>query len=115
MAQVDQWLAVNRLTVDDLVDVMAAGMRDLRAAPKYGLVLGAFFAVAGWLLIAVLRSFGLPHLVYPLALGFALIAPFAAVGFYVVSDHLEKGKPLSWGIIFSEISNYFRSILHNIV
>ena len=108
MAQVDQWLAVNRLTVDDLVDVMAAGMRDLRAAPKYGLVLGAFFAAAGWLLIAVLRSFGLPHLVYPLALGFALIAPFAAVGFYVVSDHLEKGKPLSWGIIFSEFRNAAR-------
>ena len=108
MAQVDQWPAVNRLTVDDLVDVMGAGIRDFRAAPQFGLVLGAFFAAAGWLIIAIFRYFGLPYLAYPLALGFALIAPFAAVAFYVVSDHLEKGKPLSWGIVFSEIGDAAR-------
>jgi len=102
MAQVDQWPAVNRLTVNDLVEVSGAGIRDFRATLQYGLVLGAFFAAAGWLLIAVFRYLGLPYLAYPLALGFALIAPFAAIGFYVVSDHLEKGKPLSWGIVFSE-------------
>jgi len=108
MAQVDQWPAVNRMTVDDLVDVMGAGIGDFRAAPQYGLVLGAFFAVAGWLLIAVLRYLGLPYLAYPLALGFALIAPFAAVAFYVVSDYLENDKPLSWGIVFSEIGDAAR-------
>jgi uncharacterized membrane protein len=108
MAQVDQWPGVNRLTVDDLVNVMGAGIRDFRAAPQYGLVLGGFFAAAGWLLIAVFWYLGLPFLAYPLALGFALIAPFTAVGFYVVSDHLEKGKPLSWGIVFSEIRDAAR-------
>jgi uncharacterized membrane protein len=102
MAQTDQWPGVHPLTVDDLVDVMAAGIRDFRAAPQYGLVFGGLFAAAGWLLIALLWYLGLPYLAYPLALGFALIAPFTAVGFYVVSDHLEKGKSLSWGIVFSE-------------
>lgn len=91
------------MTVADLINVMSAGIRDFRATPQYGLVLGGFFAAAGWLLIAVFRYLGLPFLAYPLALGFALIAPFAAVGFYVVSDHLEKNKPLSWGNVFSEI------------
>ncbi|MCK5090047.1 MAG: hypothetical protein KAQ88_08710, partial [Hyphomicrobiaceae bacterium] len=62
MAQVDQWPGVNRLTVDDLVNVMGAGLRDFRAAPQYGLVLGGFFAAAGWLLIAVFRYLGLPFL-----------------------------------------------------
>ncbi len=33
-------------------------------------------------------------------MGFALIAPFAAVGFYAVSAFLQEGKPLTWRGIF---------------
>ncbi len=108
MAQVAQWPAVKRLTVDDLVDVMGAGVRDFRAAPQYGLVFGGLYAAAGWLLIALLWYLGLPYLAYPLASGFALIAPFGAVGFYSVSDHLDKGKPLSWSNVFSDIRDAAR-------
>jgi uncharacterized membrane protein len=100
MAQADQWPGVRRLTVNDLIDVMGAGIRDFRTAPQYGLIFGGIYAAAGWILIALLWYLGLPYLAYPLALGFALIAPFAAVGFYSVSDNLEKGKPLSWSNVF---------------
>jgi uncharacterized membrane protein len=108
MAQADQWPGVRQLTLNDLVDVMGAGIRDFRAAPQYGLIFGGLYAVAGWLLIVLLWHLGLPYLAYPLAMGFALIAPFAAVGFYSVSDLLDKGKPLSWPNVFGGIRDAAR-------
>ncbi len=103
MAEAHQWPGVRRVTINDLVEAMGAGIRDLRAAPQYGLFFGALYAVAGWLLIVLVWYLGLPYLAYPLALGFALIAPFAAVGFYAVSDQLEKGETLSWASVFGGV------------
>ena len=37
----------------------------------------------------------LPFLIYPLAMGFALVAPFAAAAFYAVSDLRERGEPVT--------------------
>ena len=56
-------------------EVMGAGIRDFRAAPRYGLFFGGLYAAAGWLLVALVWKLGLPFLAYPLAMGFALIAP----------------------------------------
>ena len=94
-----QWPAVRGVALSDLLEVLAAGLRDLRRAPLYGLVLGGTYALGGWVLILLLFRFDLPFLVYPLAAGFALVAPFLATGFYAVSYCLEQGKPLSWAAI----------------
>ena len=103
MAQAKQWPDVRKLAVSDLVAVVDAGIRDFRAAPKYGLFFAGLYVAAGWLLIALLWYFGLPYLAYPLAMGFALIAPFAVVGLYAVSDCLEADKPLSWGNVLGAV------------
>ena len=55
----------------------------------------------------MLIEFDLPFLVYPLAAGFALIAPFIASGFYVVSSQLEQSQPLSWHIVFATVKSMF--------
>jgi len=80
----------------DLLEAMAAGLRDFRAAPRYDLAFGSIHTVGGWVLILLLLEFDLPFLVYPLAAGFALIAPFVAGSFYAISRSLERGEPLSW-------------------
>nr|WP_277346080.1 DUF2189 domain-containing protein [Sneathiella chinensis] len=38
-----------------------------------------------------------------MAAGFALIAPFIACGFYVISFHLEQETPLTWATVFSSV------------
>jgi len=80
---------VQTVNTDDLLEVLALGFRDFRAAPIYGLAFSGIYVFGGWLLILMLVALDLPFLVYPLAAGFALIAPFVASGFYVVSSQLE--------------------------
>lgn len=98
---------VQTVSIDDLLEVLALGLRDFKAAPAYGLFFSAIYAVGGWVLILMLIEFDLPFLVYPLAAGFALIAPFIASGFYVVSRQLETSGTLSWGIVFGTVKSMF--------
>ena len=91
------------LTKGDILAVLGAGLRDFRAAPLFGLCIGGFYTVGGWLLILLLVRFDLPFLVYPLAAGFALIAPFIATGFYAISRDLERNQPLSWGGVWGSV------------
>lgn len=99
----DNWPAINRLTPSDVLDALDAGIRDFRAAPKYGLFFGAFYAFAGWFLVALVFYFEHPYLAYPLATGFALFAPFAATGLYAVSRKLEQDEPLSWETVLGSV------------
>jgi uncharacterized membrane protein len=103
---------VNRVAINDLLEVLASGLRDFRAAPLYGLLFSGVYVVGGWMLILLLLYFDLPYLVYPLAAGFALIAPFIASGFYIVSRHLENnegegGRGLSSGAVFGTVKAMF--------
>ncbi len=94
-----QWPAVRKIARGDLLEALAAGLRDFRQAPFYGLMFGAFYVLGGWLLIFLLIAFDLPFLVYPMAAGFALVAPFVATGLYAVSYCLEGREPLSWSAV----------------
>jgi uncharacterized membrane protein len=94
---------VAKITIYDLIDIIGAGLRDFTAAPKFGLAFGGLFAVGGWLLIAFLWYLKLTYLVYPTAMGFALIAPLAAVGFYAVSDQLDKGIAPTWSSVLGAV------------
>ncbi|HUS96071.1 MAG TPA: DUF2189 domain-containing protein, partial [Hyphomicrobiaceae bacterium] len=104
-AQSGRWPEVRHVTINDLVEVIGTGLQDFRAAPMFGLVFAGLYAAAGWLIIALLFYFGLPYFAYPLAMGFALIAPFAAVAFYAVSDHLGRKLPLTWPNIWAAIKS----------
>ena len=86
----------------EILELLAIALRDFRASYLYGLSISGIYTVGGWLLILLLVHFDLPYLVYPLAAGFALIAPFIATAFYAVSRSLERNEPLAWrGIIGS--------------
>lgn len=97
---------VRRLEGDDITLALAAGLADFRAAPTFGLVIGGFYAVAGLLLTLVVGHFGLYFLTYPLAAGFALIAPLMSVGLYEVSRTLERGGTPTWGGVIGAIGHH---------
>ena len=75
------WPEVRSLAGSDLVEILAAGVNDLRAGGRYSLFFGAFYGVGGLILLVLVR-FNVPYLIYPLAMGFVLIAPFMATGLY---------------------------------
>lgn len=91
------------LSNSDILEILAAGLRDFRKAPLYALAVSGVYTAGGWILILLLMQFDLPYLVYPLAAGFALIAPFIAAAFYAVSRCIERGETLSWGRIFGAV------------
>jgi len=95
--------AVRRVGTEDLVEAFGAGIRDFRAAPSFGLAIGAFCAAGGWLILLLLWQFELPYLAYPMAMGFVLVAPFVVTGLYDVSRRLELGQPLSWSAMWRAI------------
>lgn len=90
---------VNVVTVEDLKAVLRQGLADFGKAPLYGFFFGGVFAVAGILIVLAVTQWDMPWLIYPFAIGFPLVGPFAAVGLYEVSRRLEQGEPLSWGAV----------------
>jgi uncharacterized membrane protein len=94
---------VLRITVADVIDALGKGLRDFQAVPLYGLAIGALFAGGGILVVLCVSALGMTYLAYPLAAGFALIGPFAAVALYEVSRQREAGKAPSLNEIWSAI------------
>jgi uncharacterized membrane protein len=97
------WPEVRTLKPDDILNALDAGIRDFRTAPKFGLFFGAVYALAGWLIFALVFYVDMPYFAYPLATGFALVAPFAATGLYDVSRKLERGEPLTWSGVLGSV------------
>jgi uncharacterized membrane protein len=77
--------------IGDIGAILAAGLQDFAAAPVQSVAIASVYTLGGWLIAANLIVFDLPYLVYPLAMGFALVAPFVAVAFYDVSRTLGSG------------------------
>lgn len=82
---------IRRVPVDQPWSWLAAGWRDLQAAPLPGLAFGAAAVIAGWLGIVLLLWLDLTYLVLPLSAGFFFVGPFLAVGLYEISRRLEAG------------------------
>ncbi|MGE0698216.1 MAG: DUF2189 domain-containing protein [Hyphomicrobiaceae bacterium] len=76
---------------------LAAGWRDLWAAPAVGLVYGGLLALGALALLAALLSFEAQSLFPAFAGGFLLLAPFLAMGLYEASRRMEVGEPVTLG------------------
>ncbi|MFI4965589.1 MAG: DUF2189 domain-containing protein [Caulobacterales bacterium] len=91
---------VRRIAVRDLWDALRKGVADVGATRDDILFIGVIYPLAGLLLARLAFSYDLLPLVFPLASGFALIGPFAAVGLYELSRRREQGLPVTWADTF---------------
>lgn len=80
---------------------LAAGWKDLMAAPHVGFVYGGALTAAGWLLVLLLFQLGAAWAILPATAGFFLIAPILASGLYETSRRRELGEPVSLGLALS--------------
>lgn len=79
---------------------LAAGWRDLIAAPMTSLTYGVVFALAGWLITVGLFAADVFYLVLPMTAGFLIVGPFAATGFYEISRQRALGRTAPLGDVF---------------
>jgi uncharacterized membrane protein len=95
----------------DLRDALAKGLDDFREMPTHALFLSLIYPIVGIALGAATVGYDVIPLLYPLAAGFALIGPFAAIGLYELSRRRELGLDTSWQHAFDVIhSPSLRSI-----
>ncbi|MEM6479737.1 MAG: DUF2189 domain-containing protein [Pseudomonadota bacterium] len=87
---------VRPITRADIYEALRLGLADFQRAPLFGLFFGACFSVFGVVISLALFQGAASYWILPVAAGFPLIGPFAAIGLYEVSRRLEKGEPLAW-------------------
>lgn len=76
---------------------LAAGWRDFTKAPAVSLCYGFVFSVAGYIVLYGLYALDMFYLVLPVAAGFTMVGPVAAVGLYDASRRLEAGQTVTCG------------------
>jgi uncharacterized membrane protein len=82
---------VRRIRPRDLAEALAKGYDDFTAMPSHAVFLCVIYPVIGILLAGVTLGYDLLPLLFPLAAGFALVGPFAAIGLYELSRQREAG------------------------
>jgi uncharacterized membrane protein len=88
--------AVCRIKIADLRDVLIKGLGDFGAYRTDVIFLCLIYPVVGLMLAWLTFGQEMLPLLFPLASGFALVGPVAAVGLYEMSRRREQGVRITW-------------------
>ena len=97
--------AVCRIKVTDLRDAVVRGLDDFGAYRTDVIFLCLIYPLVGISLALLTFGYETLPLLFPLASGFALVGPVAAVGLYEMSRRREQGIPITWADAFGAISS----------
>jgi uncharacterized membrane protein len=88
--------AVRRIAVADLGEVLSRGWADFKAYRTDVVFLCIIYPVMGISLGSLTFNHDMLPLLFPLASGFALVGPFAAIGLYELSRRREQAVNVAW-------------------
>jgi uncharacterized membrane protein len=103
--------AIRKIAFSDLRHALAKGWDDFVHKPSHVLVLAVIYPIIGLFLGRLTFGYKLLPLLFPLAAGFALLGPFAALGFYEISRKREQGLDPSWFDILSLVRHHSRGAI----
>lgn len=92
-----------KLSMDDIIHSLAAGLEDFAACRSDAMFLVLFYPLIGIALIVMSLSMNLLPLIVPMIMGFAILGPVAAVGLYEMSSRREAGFEPRWMDAFGVI------------
>ncbi len=98
--QQSQFPATRTIAVADIKAALAAGFSDFLKRPLLSGFFGLVYAAFGIFFVAGLVWLDRIWMIIPVAVGFPLVAPFAAAGLYEISRRLQKGEDFTWSDIF---------------
>ena len=86
---------IRTIGLSELHRAMQRGWEDFKAEPSHAIILCVIYPVLGLMLARVVLGYSVLPLLFPLAAGFALLGPFAALGLYEMSRRRERGEEAS--------------------
>jgi len=86
---------IRNIGLSDLRDALRLGWEDFKAVPSHAVILCVIYPVLGIVLFRMVLGYSVLPLLFPLAAGFALLGPFAALGLYELSRRRERGEEAS--------------------
>src|SRR5579872_1966954 len=81
--------AIRHLEIGDLKDALKKGVADFSEMPSHAIFLCVIYPIVGIVLAQVILGYAMLPFLFPLAAGFALIGPIAALGLYEMSRRRE--------------------------
>ena len=86
---------IQTIRLSDLRQALRLGWEDFKAVPSHAIILCVIYPVLGLVLARTVLGYSVLPLLFPLAAGFALLGPFAALGLYDLSRRRERGEQAS--------------------
>ena len=83
---------IRTIGLSDLHRALQRGWEDFKAVPSHAIILCIIYPVLGLVLARTVLGYSVLPLLFPLAAGFALLGPFAALGLYELSRRRERGE-----------------------
>lgn len=91
---------IRRIGTPDLLHVLARGVADFNEKPSHLMILTVVYPLVAFVLARLTFGYDVLPLLFPLAAGFALVGPVAALGLYELSRRRELGQEIGWSHAF---------------
>jgi uncharacterized membrane protein len=91
---------IRTIGLSDLRQALRLGWEDFKAVPSHAIILCVIYPVLGLVLARTVLGYSVLPLLFPLAAGFALLGPFAALGLYELSRRRElREQATAWDAV----------------